>query len=992
MRVPQLGERIRVLTYRYGGGLAGNVAAGAVNAAQRGRRRQGHQPAARRRRRGRRLARPRRWTPSRPRCTAATGRSSPTTSATSRCRSPGWRGPSTLPLLHPDTPTVDAAGVVSVVVFPTEDLAQPGRPAARPRPAAPGGAVPRRTPAGDHRAVRRSRRRTARSSCRSAWRCAPATRWTPSAAGSSRSCGSTSPPLPPYGPDGAGWPLGRTVRRAELEAVAVQVEGVEYVDRADPRPTRAAPATSSAAELDLARWEVPQLVDSRRRRRRPAAARARRTQPGRAGRRARAAAPGRVLMATAPQLQPAGPARPVGPLRPRRDGAAARRRRGADLGRPVPTGTCAHGGAPRPVRAGVRPLVPGLPQPPGGRAGSTSAGGAAGRQPCPGALRYPGGLAVDRRQRLYVAETGAGLVHVVDLWAQRLLRKVPVGCGRPLDVAPDCGRAVVLTTRARPWWSIDGRRGPRPGPPLVRPCYPRRPRRPPDRRRARWCCGAAADGRCVGRATRTGPCCWSSTTASDLDAAPDGLLVVGGAPGQPLRRFQLDARRRSPSSNRSRRWATTAARSCIAPDGRIAFTTEDGYGWTSGSAARHVTRRLVVTYRLDSGAYRTRWGRLFLDACLPAGTSVRHRFVTTDDDVIADPVPAVATRPRRACGSRPGRHPAAACRGICSTPPPTTAGSCTAGPSGTEQPWLPVGRGGRLPRPTRHPVHRRAGPLPVGRAGAARDRGGSPAGARDPGRAARPPAAQRAAARPGPATTPTPTSCSGCSPRPRACCTSWTSGPRSGPCWSTRAPRRPRRWPGWPDSPGWCSTGAGPRRPAGPWSPRPTRCSAGAARKARCCGSWPSTSAIRRRLVEDWQLRGLGRRRAGYAPRRSRTRRRSVARRPRPAAWAASRSAARGPDRLRYSASAHRFTLLVPGELTTEQRSVVRAILDLHRPAHTLVDDLRARRRHADRPAAAPRPDLVRRAGRELGTRGRRPGPGRRRRRGRVARGRHPAR
>ncbi len=42
-------------------------------------------------------------------------------------------------------------------------------------------------------------------------------------------------PLPPFGPDGGGWPLGRAVRRAELEAVAVQVDGVEYLEGLLPR-------------------------------------------------------------------------------------------------------------------------------------------------------------------------------------------------------------------------------------------------------------------------------------------------------------------------------------------------------------------------------------------------------------------------------------------------------------------------------------------------------------------------------------------------------------------------------------------------------------------------------------------------------------------------------------------------------------------------------------------------------------------------------------
>lgn len=39
-------------------------------------------------------------------------------------------------------------------------------------------------------------------------------------------------PLPPYGPEGAGWPLRRSVHLRELEAVALQVEGVRFINGA----------------------------------------------------------------------------------------------------------------------------------------------------------------------------------------------------------------------------------------------------------------------------------------------------------------------------------------------------------------------------------------------------------------------------------------------------------------------------------------------------------------------------------------------------------------------------------------------------------------------------------------------------------------------------------------------------------------------------------------------------------------------------------------
>ena len=61
----------------------------------------------------------------------------------------------------------------------------------------------------------------------------------------------------------------------------------------------------------------------------------------------------------------------------------------------------------------------------------------------------------------------------------------------------------------------------------------------------------------------------------------------------------------------------------------------------------------VTSYRLDSGAYRTRWGRMFLDACIPPGTAVAARFLTSDEDEVADPLPPAP--PARAPGPSASR-------------------------------------------------------------------------------------------------------------------------------------------------------------------------------------------------------------------------------------------------------------------------------------------------------------------------------------------------
>lgn len=71
-------------------------------------------------------------------------------------------------------------------------------------------------------------------------------------------------PLPPYGPDGHGWPLGRRVMARELEGVAMQVEGVEYIEalRLDYATLQADGSESwdDIAILTLNDWEVPEVA------------------------------------------------------------------------------------------------------------------------------------------------------------------------------------------------------------------------------------------------------------------------------------------------------------------------------------------------------------------------------------------------------------------------------------------------------------------------------------------------------------------------------------------------------------------------------------------------------------------------------------------------------------------------------------------------------------------------------------------------------------
>lgn len=66
-------------------------------------------------------------------------------------------------------------------------------------------------------------------------------------------------PLPPFGPEGRGWPLGRRVLDRELEGVAMQVEGVEFVDTLRLGFFNGS-SWQESAQVSLTSWEVPEVA------------------------------------------------------------------------------------------------------------------------------------------------------------------------------------------------------------------------------------------------------------------------------------------------------------------------------------------------------------------------------------------------------------------------------------------------------------------------------------------------------------------------------------------------------------------------------------------------------------------------------------------------------------------------------------------------------------------------------------------------------------
>ncbi|GGR84712.1 hypothetical protein Snoj_42890 [Streptomyces nojiriensis] len=277
----------------------------------------------------------------------------------------------------------------------------------------------------------------------------------------------------------------------------------------------------------------------------------------------------------------------------------------------------------------------------------------------PGALCVPRGLAVDSAQRLYIAESGAGAVHVVDLWGERLLRRVPVRDTthphrRPLDLTAHCGGVAALLTRPAGIVVLQGRRSPRRGPALRRPpgaegLRPTRIAGHAGHLHVLWT-GPPGTGAVIARTDGTRALV--APGAVDLDLADDGTLVVARAPGHPFRRFRPDGTSWS-EIEPLRAPGFDGGAMTIGPDGRIAFTTPAGIGHTAGPAARYTQAGSVICYRLDAEVYRTRWGRMFLDACIPPGTEVRVSCLSSDEDTVPDPLPW--SPPTQ--GGRAVRHP-----------------------------------------------------------------------------------------------------------------------------------------------------------------------------------------------------------------------------------------------------------------------------------------------------------------------------------------------
>lgn len=236
----------------------------------------------------------------------------------------------------------------------------------------------------------------------------------------------------------------------------------------------------------------------------------------------------------------------------------------------------------------------------------------------------PVAVAVDENQRLFVADAAGSAVHILDLWSHRLLQSIRLEAA-PIDLAAHSGSIYALVDAPAGVLVLDARAGFRQGdlPPGVTA---------PSRLAASEAGeilvldrGGALDARIV-TATRS----HDAPRATDIEFLDENTLVVARGPGQDFVRLRWTANEISAAG--SLKAKNYDGRGIAAtPDGRIVFRTAMGLRHAVPGRLRLLRQGRVTTFRLDSGEFQSSWGRVFFDACIPRETSVNLHCIAADE-------------------------------------------------------------------------------------------------------------------------------------------------------------------------------------------------------------------------------------------------------------------------------------------------------------------------------------------------------------------------
>ena len=251
-------------------------------------------------------------------------------------------------------------------------------------------------------------------------------------------------------------------------------------------------------------------------------------------------------------------------------------------------------------------------------------------------LLGPTGLAVDEDNRLFIAESDAKRILIYDLQSNRLLRRVQLAA-KVTDLVAH-GRTVYgLSVQPPGLFKLTARTDPQL---LELPTTITAP--------IRLAISPAGelfilevDETMIGRVLRypSGDEVVKVQFATDIEVQTPNpgtagsscvVLVVARRPDDDFRRFCIDG-------NDVAELPPLKARGydglgiVNTPDGRIGFWTKAGLRHAVAARLHYLPTGTITTFQLDSNEFHTVWGRLFLDACIPKNTSIVVRCITSDE-------------------------------------------------------------------------------------------------------------------------------------------------------------------------------------------------------------------------------------------------------------------------------------------------------------------------------------------------------------------------
>lgn len=260
----------------------------------------------------------------------------------------------------------------------------------------------------------------------------------------------------------------------------------------------------------------------------------------------------------------------------------------------------------------------------------------------PTAISQPRAMVIDKDARLFIADTGNRQVLIIDLIGGQLIRTLSFR-GIPLAMASSNEWVyLVLQCEATADFQIlrfNARSLPEPI--SVAPIPDGTSLQP----------GAIAldqNERIVvlHQANTEDAAVWAIDGKNDLISVPhasaivfseDSVLTVARTPGADFLRFSITTGNYSAIPHLQARLYDGRG-IAVDPDGRITYWSKNGLMSATLARIKYANQGRLVCFRLDNLQIQRRWGRIFIDACLPQGSQIKLGFIVADEPSSAPPV------------------------------------------------------------------------------------------------------------------------------------------------------------------------------------------------------------------------------------------------------------------------------------------------------------------------------------------------------------------